>query len=1351
MPSISSPDLTTLRTGVHKSDLFMTVCPATVIWSARVNDASIVTGAQTIAFDGGSGASWTAVGEYQEVWVGSSAGANDIDRLRIRTATSADGGVTGSIKVSSNSTPWSDNDYLTFICWYLPKPKRPRLGSGGEFYKDYDEVYTDQNEQPPPVCVAGENRAGFPTPAAVTFNIDLSNSYAVASGATITSYAGVAIYPTTNIGVTINPATGVGTVGLSLAGTYWVKFTVTDSNGKTQDTYRWYTMHNPQRDNAEYPHIDFRMNSLNGSWNGGGWRASISVWDDATLADIPDFAPVQIWQTATDYVTFSPDDSTTLINGYIRRDKLNQRLTDGVHGVDFEISTINDVVGDQFNYSLLTDASPSPTDWYQYDASLTPGRGVHHLLKWHSTVLECADVIGLTSNTAKIAAVKWGEGKIWDMANSFLRNRSIRHRLICDKNGRAHMVPDVQLLSDANRAALTITATIDNDDKGGDVAINREQQPSAPFVFISGISWDGTFTGTLPNATPICVKAPSAEAADYGPNPVTMGQQTWVDGTDAAAVAGRVFSAANNLYKGVSFPFSGNYVGVLEPYLSEFWQMSMLSTENARGIVWTNKKMILREISVSFGYDGDRFTGVILPTATFEPEAPSYVGSVTNCPSFPALGGEDFPVPVDEEAGGGLITASSVYRLPAQSLDWNLETAEATSDLILDPYWQTRQSTIASDSAIVWRCGTGYIKRSTDGGQTWTAVTPSTNPPNDAGDASPLTAATVTYHMLDADHSTQGKFVVLARGQTGGEWRTWYAVTTNDGTSWAWTSVLISGGGGFGNPTIGPENDYAVNTTSAVAWLDDSTIVAVYDNGTNLAAKVGSVSGTTISWGTAQTSTRSFSVDQVDDVVYLSSTTFCVIFRMTDESSDTYAACGTISGSSVTWGTTDTVLVTSGGASACRLTATTIAVARPSDFVVGSVSGTGATLAVSLNTPTSVPAALGTPEDIHALSGTSFVSVGKNGTDSLAVACTISGTTITAGSAVDLDGGNGITVSRVVGLSGTSFVSVMRRTDGTTIQANVSTVSGTTITAGTATVIETGTAISASEFDIAYLSSTEFALAFMDGSTLTVNSFDSSYTAGTEATKTVTSSNDVKIDSSPTSQNLAVAYLDNDGTPNNTASIITGSGGTTYQLKGQGIAVDKSGLYYYLTAWLTGDTLEFLVIDSSDDSLAAQTSLGSATLAQVDAKTYSAFPYTPYDFSIDCYVFGRMNAPTGLAGNQHVISSDTSGVLSSVISAWSSDYAGAIIDNGETLWSIRCGASSSQLYADGVLASALPFGSRGVNPHAIAYDYLQTTLYTAADSGASVMIAKSVSPFSTWDDITYAHGTSGGVNAVEVL
>jgi hypothetical protein len=296
MPEISSGDLALLRGENHRTNFYLTPCPATALWSARINGA-LDRGATAVTFDGGSGANFAAIGAYQELWIGSAAGKYDVGRIRIRAVISADSGVSGTVTIAANSIVTSDNNYLTFIGWYILKPIRPLIGEDGTFYKDTNIAYSDQNTKPNPVCIAGENRAGFIDATAGYFEVEsqLPSSYVMASGATISSYAASLVWGADAPTISINSGTGVGYIRFDTPGLYWIKWSVTDSNGKTQDTYRWYYAHSPLASNAHYPITSFSVNNLSGDYEAGGWSCGIQLHDDATLADIPDYAPCILW------------------------------------------------------------------------------------------------------------------------------------------------------------------------------------------------------------------------------------------------------------------------------------------------------------------------------------------------------------------------------------------------------------------------------------------------------------------------------------------------------------------------------------------------------------------------------------------------------------------------------------------------------------------------------------------------------------------------------------------------------------------------------------------------------------------------------------------------------------------------------------------------------------------------------------------------------------------------------------------------------------------------------------------------------------------------------------------------
>ena len=140
---------------------------------------------------------------------------------------------------------------------------------------------------------------------------------------------------------------------------------------------------------------------------------------------------------------------------------------------------------------------------------------------------------------------------------------------------------------------------------------------------------------------------------------------------------------------------------------------------------------------------------------------------------------------------------STVEYLAPGAATWTERTTENSEDLIADPFWRIKQASVASKDAILIRCGAGFIKRSTDGGENWSTVTPTTDPPNDAGDSPSPTVGNVTFNQLDGSVSTQDEFVALVTWQNASSaWRTWlYFSDDNFATNGTWAAI----GGGSGD------------------------------------------------------------------------------------------------------------------------------------------------------------------------------------------------------------------------------------------------------------------------------------------------------------------------------------------------------------------------------------------------------------------------------------------------------------------------------------------------------------------------------------------------------------------------
>jgi hypothetical protein len=794
MPAVASGDLDLLRAEHHKANVRLSYLVPPILWKARINDLSIVKGETDIVFDTGSGSYFSMVEAVQEVWVGTSDEDDDVGRLRIKGISSTVGG---------HSLQLGDGQYLTFKHDYPLKPKFSFIEYVSEgvenWFMDDDVAYTDQHEEPPPVVVAGPHRAQFMQSGSILFNVDASSSYAIASGASISSYAlsvaSTAGTPTVNF----NTGTGLGDITFTAAGVYWAKYTATDSNGKSQVSYRCYIIHDPDRAQGSWPFVNCDSVELENDWESGGWTASLTASDEYSLSEIPDGTLAIVWQQIKygdtfKAITFLPDQTRVIFAGYVRSDANKQDMRGGTGEVGLSLSTIEGRLRRMFNFSTsLLAVQGTPADWYEYENWQTCGTIVHDLFLWRSTLMEVADVIGLKDNTMGRVFFGFDEGNIYDNANTLLYEEGIRAKVVCDQGGRVRIVQDQQLLIDSERSSLTTAFALTKDpvtgDYGGELVVPRTPEHEAPFVTANGFAWDGATWDADNKAAPsdYCSIAPGGKPLWEGPDPQDFPAQTISSQANLNAITGRFLAKTNNEIEEVVLDFHGCYVTVLDAAYGEQYTMSLQATDTPRGFVWSNKPLYLRNVQANY----DSKTGFWETNASFEAESDAISGETTDCPSYPSLGGEIPEIPIEDDVQGALVTGSSVHYKPSLSNLWTELTAENVEDLIQDPFWRTAQASTSPSDAILIRCGAGYIKRSTDGGSTWSTVTPSTNPPNDAGDSPAPTVGNVTFNMLDASYADQDVFVAMVTWQNDlDEWRTWlYHTDDSFATDGTWAAV----------------------------------------------------------------------------------------------------------------------------------------------------------------------------------------------------------------------------------------------------------------------------------------------------------------------------------------------------------------------------------------------------------------------------------------------------------------------------------------------------------------------------------------------------------------------------------
>jgi hypothetical protein len=766
--AISAEDLILLRSPWQKQTHFLSVFKPATILTAKVN-GSFSLGARQITFDTGlhyAGQSVEGLTLVVETQFG-------FEKIRIKSI-STDLGVSGTITIAENSINWADNQNLTIKQEYLLWPKLPRFVSGGTFWKDYDITYTNQTQEDKttPVCNIGSHKADFLTGASLVFQLDASLSYATVQGGTISSYHWSTTHGTLSNASIVNPTlTFTSTVPDGAI----ITCTVTDDNGNSQTGHRVYFVHSPDSTSSAYPIVDFEYESSpSGDWDKGGWDVRLRVSQDASSTVFPDGTLILLWEKSVFGITSKSiafDSSNIIFAGYTTSESITSDEI-GYKQTSFQASTIVSLLSNKYLHSVSMETASSPDKWWKYNDNLNTARAAHFYLKWHSTLFEIADFFCDISSEVYRRFAEFDAGSILQSLLSVTEQAGEFMKLCSNKRGQVYLEKDIQLLGDTDRGLIETLAEIELSDIKDEIKFSRIQDTEFRIaqVQLSGFCYDGT--------EPIAKtsKAPGESQAPFGGSLMPVERQILASQSQANELAGRCLAKQNNTFTEVNFSFNGIWAGYLDLVPQNWFTLSLNSQDTNRGIVWNSQKLVPRSITNSFS------SGAFISEVTFEKEAFGFDGvSGVYSSSVPESTGE-FGSNL-----GGLITASSINTKYGREEQWTQRTSEATSCLILDPFWKQITGSSNPFSAILIRGGVGTLYRSTDGGITWSSVRPTSSPPNTWIDSPAPSYSTVTYHFLESSKETEGTFICGARWvNSTGLHRYWLLQSTDGGLTWSW-------------------------------------------------------------------------------------------------------------------------------------------------------------------------------------------------------------------------------------------------------------------------------------------------------------------------------------------------------------------------------------------------------------------------------------------------------------------------------------------------------------------------------------------------------------------------------------
>lgn len=498
MSQVSSQELSLLRSRPQRTKLSLSIFQPTTIFQARVNDASIARNEYQITYDSVTFGDYTAVEAGMTLLIGSTSGARDLGKVRVRSITSS------VITVAENSDiQWANNAYLTIQRYWELWPVYPRIISDPAdpedtiWYKDFDILYTNQNRYLGAFPCAGPHRAAYLDGGSATIYYTATGTHNVLDDSV--SYHWFFEGAT----VTGSSALTPGNRSYDTAGHYVTRLTTSGSN-YVDTTYRYVSIYDKPGEGTNVPPLHWEITSIEGNRSGGGYTMDVRIWETIDLHEgdvVVLFGESWFGSSKQTIGGNATGNSDIFFVGHILKDTIKYDYKVGE--VTFTVGSVTEFAKDMEGFSVSIESVINPKDWYQlYDMNIE--RAIYHYVKWHTTLMSIAD-IQVPIADRPVQYFDSDRESIYDAMNSWVQG-TLLGRTVTDMQGKVW--PEMGAQAFPRRSGLpyrTPAMTIQKGDWIGTPRIEELPVNQMSFFEAGGIQFNGVATGTF---KPLMSQAP---------------------------------------------------------------------------------------------------------------------------------------------------------------------------------------------------------------------------------------------------------------------------------------------------------------------------------------------------------------------------------------------------------------------------------------------------------------------------------------------------------------------------------------------------------------------------------------------------------------------------------------------------------------------------------------------------------------------------------------------------------------------------------------------------------------------------------------------------------------------------
>ena len=506
------------------------VLQPSVSLKARVNAASFAYPLDSVAFDTVTTGTYSGVNMGETILFGTSEGADDLGRQRVRLFPTSDTLYFGRSSQGNRDgeCDLADNCYITILRDHRVWSKTPHISSDGTIYKDSSIGYTDENEVPPPVANAG---AGFcatidPDDEVITVTFSAAGSFVTADGASIASY----FWDVGDGTITVGTSASSTITATFPAGFRYVQLRVADDNANYHDTFVPVFARDPDDDDtiSAFEIASHRITQT-------GQELSLRILENIPATTYPDGTLVMLWE---DDPSGPTDRDHMLFIGWIQDERaiIDAQATGTLKDVVLNCVDVAGRLKALPGFPTILENVAEPSNWNEY---LAPNMDtyMHYILQWHSTALDVADWVWSGTGDSYAFKVLSSEGQsLFDQVNRRAGALIPPYMLTTDTRGRMAVLPDPMLQPTADRTS-TVQVSLDANDYS-DLSYEYTRPPRTHWVRANSIIADSSSVLTAFSIAP-------GTAPGQGENAVDSGEHLCISQAGLNAYAGNLYPRLN--------------------------------------------------------------------------------------------------------------------------------------------------------------------------------------------------------------------------------------------------------------------------------------------------------------------------------------------------------------------------------------------------------------------------------------------------------------------------------------------------------------------------------------------------------------------------------------------------------------------------------------------------------------------------------------------------------------------------------------------------------------------------------------------------------------------------------------